>query len=285
MINLQPYEENTFDFYKTLVQACRARKNRENFRDDMIALNPNQKQNFEHYDQSFAIDELQSLTPYQYTEQQRSDLKSLYSYRKKQIESLRIILTKHPLDSRRLINTCQNCTISEVDTLDHIVPKEEFAEFSVHPKNLFPCCTKCNRMKNDIWRTNDGHRVFLNLFIDSLPQQQYLFVEFNQNWIPKFFIENTGNVDPDLFSLIESHFTKLDLLNRFRQSSSKVISRLAADIRSQPLQHSPDIIQDVIKRRCEDQKPIIGFNHWELILEEALGKEDMFIQDCTNRVI
>ncbi|WP_220491502.1 MULTISPECIES: hypothetical protein [unclassified Pseudoalteromonas] len=60
--------------------------------------------------------------------------------------------------------------------MDHVLGQTEFPEYSVHPKNLFPCCSDCNRKKSDKFVDDKGSQLFLNLFIDDLPKSHYLKV-------------------------------------------------------------------------------------------------------------
>lgn len=278
MINLNAYGDDSFVFYSAIVEGCKARKNRPDFKQELRSLNDQQKACFVEYDEQFEAKNLQTLTPVTYSQEERNDLRSLYNYQKKKIEKLRLLLTQHPITKRQL-NTCQNCTINEVDTLDHLVPKEEFAEFSVHPKNLFPCCTTCNRIKNDMWRT-EGQCVFLNLYIDPLPEEQFLFVSFDEDWLPEFSIQNIYNIDPLVYQVIESHYQRLNLLERFKRSCHEAISELEATIKSQSTVFSTGLIRQFIFEQCAEMKTMYGYNHWKTILKETLAAQDGFIQDC-----
>ena len=39
------------------------------------------------------------------------------------------------------------CHTSEVDTLDHYLPKSKYPSLSINPLNLIPICNKCNKTK------------------------------------------------------------------------------------------------------------------------------------------
>jgi hypothetical protein len=43
---------------------------------------------------------------------------------------------------------CGYCLLHLRTTIDHYVPKEEYSEYSILPKNLLPCCARCNTIKN-----------------------------------------------------------------------------------------------------------------------------------------
>lgn len=72
------------------------------------------------------------------------------------------------------MDTCQYCTLNSVNTLDHIIPKENYPEYAVHPKNLFPACSQCNSKKSNKWLDNNNNFEFINLYSHDLPNLQYL---------------------------------------------------------------------------------------------------------------
>ena len=123
---------------------------------------------------------------------------------------------------------CQSCTINDGSTFDHIVPQGEFAEFIVHPKNLINQCGDCNPRKNASWRIS-GKRTTLNLYLDQLPDVQYLFVTADVGNLAietNFYLENQHGIDPDLFELISKPYQRLDLFRRFSDAADSVISSL-----------------------------------------------------------
>jgi 5-methylcytosine-specific restriction endonuclease McrA len=78
----------------------------------------------------------------------REELLSLYDYQNKIVRNIRENINNQQLEAIR--NTCQNCTIDSVGTMDHILPKTSYPEYAVNAYNLFPCCSKCNQYKFEI---------------------------------------------------------------------------------------------------------------------------------------
>ncbi|EJL6904834.1 hypothetical protein NMT21_002973 [Vibrio cholerae] len=162
--------------------------------------------------------------------------------------------------------------------MDHILGQSKFPEFSVHPKNLFPCCSVCNKKKSDDYVDEEGQQLFLNLFLDDLPKSQYLHVEFDKNWPPRFYLKQPEDVSDDLFRLIESHYKRLDLLDRFRDNSNHIISTLKSTIKV----FKEENIKEKIEELCLDLEPTLGYNHRQIILYRALGSSKKFIIDCIS---
>lgn len=148
-------------------------------------------------------------------------------------ELLKVLTTD---ENNRISNICPNCTVGRVESLDHCIPKSEFPEFSDNPLNLMPCCMYCNSKKSSVWR-REGQRVFLNLFLDELPNVRYLFVQTHiKDGIPvfKFFIDNRNSIENNLYKKIEKHYSTLDLCNVFADNSDDVVDELAFQFKSVP---------------------------------------------------
>lgn len=276
MLKIKSYEEDSFPFYEEIVNSKRKTKNKPGLKQELKAISNTQASYFENYDEAFSSNTLATIESATYDDSDKANLMALYSYRNKKIQMLKNLLTKHPLYTENILNTCQNCTINEADTMDHILGQTEFPEFAVHPKNLFPCCSVCNKKKSDRYVDPDGSRLFLNLFLDDLPQTQYLHVDFGDNWLPLFRLEQPDNVPDNIFHLIEKHYEQLDLLTRFSDNSNEIISSLKATIKV----FGGVGIKDKIEELCLELEPVLGYNHRQIVLTRALGASEKFIMDC-----
>ena len=145
MRKLKAYEQNCFDFHKKVLASKNNTKKDPKYKGRVENLDGDVTQQFNLYDSLFAINNLPLITNRPFDVQSTEDLKKLYSYDLNAIQKLKIKLTT--TEAGRIVNTCQNCTINQVNSFDHFVPQSEFPEFSVNPKNLFPSCTECNSKK------------------------------------------------------------------------------------------------------------------------------------------
>lgn len=136
MNNLKNSTINAITFFDDVVNLKKNTKSDPTYKVRVNLLRNDIQNKFNEYDTLFVKNNLVTINPFGYTNQDKVDLLKLYSYQSKIIQKLKnsITTTEH----NRIINTCQNCTISEVNSFDHIIPKNEFPEFSVNPKNLFP---------------------------------------------------------------------------------------------------------------------------------------------------
>lgn len=231
MRNLNHSEKDCLDFHKAVVRSKNITKLDPTLKNRLLSLENDIELLYNNYKRNFDSNCLENSVSNSFPESNKKDLLSLYNYKSKLIQELKTEITT--TETNRIINTCQNCTLSEINSFDHILPKEEFSEFVVNPLNLFPSCTICNSYKGKIWNQNEN-KIYLNLYLDNLPQLQYLFVdiEYEKNTFGlKFYLENKFGIDDELFSLIKSHYERLHLLKRFSDNGDKVISPLRNKIK------------------------------------------------------
>ncbi len=278
MKNIKAYKKDIFEFHKKVVSTIRFSKKDPKYKVKINKLNDSVEKQYDIFTDHFKKNKLEDLNNQTYSKVEKETLLKLYHPKRKVIQELKIYLTTD--EKNRIINTCQNCTIGEVGSLDHFIPKTEFPEYVVNPKNLFPCCNKCNNFKSTAWR-KDNKRIFLNLYLDELPKEQYLFVDINVNHDDidlTYILKNTHNIDLELFDLIENHYEKLHLFKRFKENSDAIISEIIYNINSHlKFKFSISQIKEVIKEDCDKKKKVFGHNYWKLILELSLINNDDFM--------
>ncbi|OHT44906.1 HNH endonuclease [Flavobacterium tructae] len=270
MKNLKPHKECSNTFLDDVLKAKNNSKKDPDYKKRVEILKPDVKNKYSTFETENIANNLASLTAHGYAGQNKIDLLKLYKYDNSVIQKLNEEVTT--LEGNRLINTCQNCTINEINSLDHIVPKDEFPEFSVNPRNLFPSCSKCNGHKSTVWREKNKS-VFLNLYLDNLPEEQYLFCNptFDGDKITlKFTVENRFAIEQNLFDLIYNHYTRLHLPKRFRKNSSDTIYELNKEINKYANKISKDELIKTIKEDVMEEKIYYGFNYWKSIIKETL---------------
>lgn len=277
MKNLKPYTECSNTFLDNVLNSKKNSTKDPNYKNRVEILKPNVKNKFTTYDAEHKDNNLASLTAHGYSGQDKADLLKLYKYDNSVIQKLNEKVTT--LEGDRILNTCQNCTINEINSLDHIVPKDEFPEFSVNPRNLFPSCTKCNGHKNVIWRENNKS-LFLNLYLDDLPEEQYLFCNptFDDDKITlQFTVENRFNIEQSLFELIYNHYTRLHLPKRFKKNSHDTIYELNKEIKKYKDKIDKEELIKTIKEDVLEEKKYYGFNYWKSIIKETLINDATYL--------
>lgn len=275
MKNLIPYKNDCFEVHKNAIE----KKRDADLKERLNKLNPQVEVEYEKYIQEFETNTLSKLIANSSLAESKTDLLSLYSYQSSIIRAVRKDIQK--LQIKTIINTCQNCTIDSINTMDHVLPQSAFPEFVVNPKNLFPSCSTCNTHKlNNV--ESDDERRFLNLYLDNLPQEQYLFVkiftdsetEFNF----EYYLENVDSkINASLFKIIENHYKYLNLFERMRLKSIEYISELDTEILTFKDKLGVSDIVDSLIKAANIEKEAYGYNHWKCILEITLLSTPIFI--------
>ncbi|EMB8480640.1 HNH endonuclease [Providencia rettgeri] len=283
MIKLTPYSKSSLEFLNDVLNSKKDR----GYKDRVERIKPELIPCYTRYDQLFSNKDLNSIvTPHGFNEIDSNDLLKLYKYSLKAFINLKnAILT---LPDERSIDTCQYCTLNTVNTLDHIIPKDDFPEYSIHPKNLFPVCSQCNSKKQKKWLDSSNDYNFLNLYYHDLPQEQYLFanVDFsNGNFKVEFFLRNDNRINQTLFGVIERHYENLGLLERFKLKSNEIISSFETTIINNIDCFEVDLNRalSVALRKVNMDKAIFGYNHWELILTLELINGNAFREYCNTK--
>jgi len=282
MKNLNPYKKDCFAVHSKAI----SKKEDEQLRLRLYKLDDIIKKQYEHYSEKFDANKLNEVVSEKEAEKSKADLLTLYSYQSSVVKSVRKEIQE--LQVKTIINTCQNCTVTPVSTMDHILPQSKFPEFIVNPRNLFPCCHICNGHKLAAVPKGE-ERLFLNLYLDSLPEKQYLFAKV---WLDKdneidflFYLENVNDIDKDLYKLIESHYAKLHLFERIKLKAIEGKSEFFTHIKEYNKVLPIDKIKEVEFIKIGEDRKAYGFNHWKCVLEEALLNSDEFIRKVAHNPV
>lgn len=277
MKNLNPYDyhdtrigANSYAFFENVLKSKRNDALKTYFENIKPAIDASHQL----YDNKFINNLLSQINESNSSALIKNNFEKLYSYKSNKIKKLRIAIQN--LQDNSIKHKCQYCTINNHDTLDHFLPQSKYWEYIIHPLNLIPCCSDCNR------KLSAKEDSFLNLYLDILPTAQYLFVNnitFAGN-IPDFSFElkNVNNaIDSALYGKIKKHFKSLDLLERMKESAITEYKEFYNSIKVQ-LQHSNiSNIKSCTLMTIQNNKISYGHNHWKYIFQEALINSQTFI--------
>ena len=275
MKNLKPYSEDSKDCFEVYKEAV---KNKRKDKEILLNIQNDIESQFDIYSGKFRDKKLYEVISLTFSAPEKNALINLYDFNAAVIKKIKGKI----LDSQiaTINNTCQYCTLNSVNTLDHFIPKQSFPEFSINPLNLFPCCSECNSKKSNLWLDSNHHHLFLNLYLDELPNKRYLMANFDfQDDIPivTFSLDNPENIDNRTYKIIESHFSRLDLLRRMRERSNEEITNIINTIRGYyNLNSDIDTIKSVITKIEEDNKEAYGYNYWKSVLKLSIIEKDEF---------
>lgn len=167
------------------------------------------------------------------------------------IKSLRDVMAAH---------TCAMCGSLSCGTLDHILPKEHFPEFSLYSKNLVPACL-CNSKRGSEFKSNDGARV-LHPYFDTILSERLVGCEFEDHGpAPSLRIVNLLPQEHSQFRSVQFHIEKVLLKTAIkaaiRRNWANLMLRPGLAIRA--LSARPHSLGDLNQKLLEEQ----------LLLDEA----------------
>lgn len=266
-----PQYSDSFNFHITVVESKNSRsallKSRVKAKAQEIEAR------FNEYDHAFETNTLELISEDPLMQGMRTDLQSLYNFKSKPFQALHELLIK---PDGILNDTCPNCDKDSVESFDHLLPQTKFPEFSDHPLNLMPCCSECNGRKSANWIEN-GRRKYINLYIDELPDVQYLFCDVRVTGDSiecDFSLSNPNGIDVDIFRKITNHFETLDLCRRYKNRSnqgvSDVLSMIRVCRRSSGINgNNKECVRHNIQYEIATIKHNEGCNHWKTLIIEA----------------
>jgi len=175
---------------------------------------------------------------------------------------------------------CQYCMLSEPKSIDHFLPKSIFPEFAVLPLNLFPCCQYCNSKKFTFWRRNGSRRI-INFAIDNVEVARFLYCEIEYD--PRgarveFELRRHHSISPRLFGIIEGHFMRLGLFDRYKDAATGPISEAQSLLRNSFTGGFKFIRRSILLRHANSQEEVYGINFWRAAVFRALAESREFLR-------
>ena len=266
MHNLVPYSENAFSLYKDAVE----RKEDGDSKDRLVDAEATVQAYYEEFDQHFPDNTLRSITARRVRKPLRDDLFDMYGFDAAIVKRVKSWLKEH--NSVTIYGVCQHCGIVPFDTMDHILPHQQYAEYAVHARNLIPCCADCNRRKNE--------REILNLYVDVLPNVEYLFMDVNANGDTldlTFRLDNSQGLVPKMiFGKITSHYSKLELFDRMKTIANTRVSGFLAQIKKTYQRNGKQEVVNEILDDIEDLRRAYGYNYWVVAFQKGLVNSPVF---------
>lgn len=266
MHNLVPYSGDAFSLYKEAVE----RKEEGDSKDRLVAAEATIKSYYDEFDSHFPNSTLRSIPPRRVMAQLKDDLYDMYEFEAAIVKKVKKWLKEN--NPVTVYGICQHCGVVPFDTMDHILPHKQYVEYSVHAKNLIPCCTDCNRHKNE-WET-------LNLYVDILPDVEYLFMDVKANGDTialTFRLDNTKGLVPDkLYTKIYNHFEKLKLFDKLKKEAEAKVTSFVLQIKRNYTKYGKREVIDTVYEGVGGLRKAYGYNYWEVVFQMGLINSPVF---------
>jgi hypothetical protein len=181
---------------------------------------------------------------------------------------------------------CPYCGVGAGKQFDHYIPKTKFPEYAIHALNLIPCCSTCNGKKSETWLVA-GERVFINLYTDTIPVDQFLFAKIAwkkskgiQVPAAEFSLARPSGCLKKDFNRITEHYKRLELLKRYREWTYSCYFSFHSAAKVEPTTDA-SIVKVRLKRFSDRFRTKYGNNYWQVVLMDALISDSTFIAQCT----
>lgn len=242
-------------------------------REPLIAKHALLTQRYQDHEQAIALNALARLTQSPAVMKLSKPLRACYSSTTQPLKDLKkAIVDTQP---KRQLKYCPMCGTALPKTYDHYLPAALFPEYSVHPLNLVPCCSLCNSFKGDDWLCAAGQRQYLHAYSDALPNEQFVHVTLYQHSALKgvgatFSLRRPTGVPVVQWRLIDSHFRRLHLIDRYDEEGNVQIAEILSDSKAYQDSGGPDV-RAFLHGRAMDRKAVYGSNYWKAVLMQALA--------------
>lgn len=197
------------------------------------------------------------------------------------VETAPMTAFRGALLDRKCVVRCPFCAISESSTLDHFLPKEQYPEFSIFPKNLVPSCAVCNTRKRDrILIDGTDVRMFLHPCFDAIPNMAFLDVRARikaDALLLSYRLTRPAGMKIRTFQHLRSHFTELDLADRYRRMSFDHLGgQHPALRRAYGVKKDSARVTEKLIEGAEDFEEVWGPNYWLARLYRTLADNQNF---------
>jgi hypothetical protein len=250
-------------------------KKHEPTKTQLVAAHALVIQRYQDYAQAVAQGSLHTLKPSAAAVPISAALRACYGSATQPLKALKKAI--QDAQPPRQLKYCPMCGTTLPKTFDHYLPTAKFPEFAVHALNLVPCCALCNSIKEDDWLSTTGGRLFLHAFLDTLPDAQFVHVTLHEtpalNGVgATFSLYHPATVPNALWRLIESHFTRLNLLARYDERGNDEIAEILADCRVFSDTSEGGDVGAFLLARAMDRVSVHGRNHWIAALMKCLAE-------------
>lgn len=208
-------------------------------------------------------------------------------------KELREVYTQHMVGSKKparaiydslyikaLQNICPFCGISQVDTLDHYLPKAKFPLLSVLPKNLVPSCTACNKAKTSGIATTKDEQCLHPYFDRGVPYtEQWLFAELIPSFpaVVRYYTNPPVNWTNTQKNRVKSHFDDFKLARKFSTQAGSELSILRSVLQIDFENGGADAVKLELEKRYNAASET-RLNSWDTALYEILMENDWYSQ-------
>ena len=258
---------------------------------DTIALNVNKRKveiAYRYYERAMDNQKLGLLTPSTVLSSIKQPLLGMYSSGCKLVKDFRSWHFNN--NPQTYNNVCPYCTINSANTTEHILPKEVYSEYAVNVFNLIPACSECNTFKGDDIFDENGEIFTINFYTDTLPDIRYLFARITHivgGVQFAYYLDNRNGIDRNLYALIQRHFKRYHLINRYYTKAVQELSNIENYFKFEEITCEADYDKAASKliRKTDADAVAYGRNHWKIVMYYDAATSPVFKSYIMTKLI
>lgn len=166
---------------------------------------------------------------------------------------------------------CPYCRYGAIETLDHVLPKEHYPAFSVHPSNLVGSCNRCNKGKHNSVPSGPGDSS-LHPYFDVVDDKLWLIAEIVQTTpaAALFRVGDNPGFDANLEARLRRQFGELDLARLYSDIATEEIAGIEEELEEVFQTGIPDDVAAHLMRKSRSRRKVIR-NSWQAALYDAMA--------------
>jgi len=286
MKNLKHLPDQYFTYFQQIVNAKQntVKKLPNEKKSTLILISPSIKTKYEHYESNFNKIKLHLIEDSAYAGLEKTSLLDTYTGNGKQLDAMKTAIKK--LQHLDWQNTCPYCGILSPNSTDHYLPKDNYPEYAVLAINLIPCCLECNSKKGDYWKLENTRKI-INFYLDDIPDQEFLTCNVTyEDGIPvaEYELIHNDGIHIETFQMITAHFSRLNLLERYKDASNDEITNTLDSITAFSTRFQPHEIKGDLESFYNKSVSRFGQSHWRCALMKGMFSSEDFVRSISLKI-
>lgn len=176
-------------------------------------------------------------------------------------------------------DVCPYCGFGEPTELDHYLPKTQFEELAIYPRNLVPSCGPCNSAKRTIVPEASSDPGLIHAYFQELPDAEFMYadIDFDDGALDVTFRIKFLPRDTPLAAMLEFQLNRLKLHQRYRRQINKFLfEQRTAIVQFKERGLPPAELASYLRRSAASLADNFGRNDWRPALLRALAASEGF---------
>ena len=136
---------------------------------------------------------------------------------------------------------------------------------------MIPACSECNTFKGDDIFDENGEIFTINFYTDTLPDIRYLFARITHivgGVQFAYYLDNRNGIDRNLYALIQRHFKRYHLINRYYTKAVQELSNIENYFKLEEITCEDDYDKAASKliRKTDADAVAYGRNHSKIVM-------------------